>query len=954
MKYYKLIEKKYLENEQSLALVFEHIKTKAKVFVLSNHDDNKTFGIGFRTPPTDDTGVCHILEHCVLNGSKKYRTKEPFMDLVKGSLQTYLNALTFADKTLYPVASRNDKDFKNLTDVYLDAVFNPRVLEDEKIFRQEGWRFDFKDGALSYKGVVYNEMKGSMSSFENQVYKNQNRELFPDTIYKLNSGGNPYEIPKLTYENFIKYYKKYYHPSNSYIYLYGDMDYESYLEYIHNEYLANYEYKKIDSTLHYQKRFKKPKIVDNYLNTAKEPDANESYITYGAIVGDGSNTKDRMISSILANAIIENESSKLRQKLLSLGILDVIYDFSSNNLESVFSIMAKNIDIKNKDLFIRTFEKELKNIINEGIDKEIIMSEINDYKFDIREKEGSSARGVIYFIRAFDSWLYDKSPIDAIDIFEDLEYIEKNLDNGIFEKFIKEKILENSHKAIISHIPKKDLNREKDIQIKEFLDEKLTSLSEKEKENLIIKNREMEKFQNRENTVEEKATIPMLSKNDITTKIQRINREIEQRNGYKFIKHDLPTSGIDYIRVLFDINHIGNKKEILYLSLLTYALTMLDTKNNSYSDMNKLIYLNTGGIALNISQYEDFKTKEINRKLVLSTKVFSENINNATNIILEYINNVLFTNESRIKEIISMISADLEMSLYQSANALMMQRAISNHLEINKYSEYVRGIDFYLFIKELKNINTKEILNNLENIYNKVFSKNNLIINVASDFTNESELLNNLDKIANSFEFKNFKNERFEFTPKVKKEGFSSSADVNYVSYGNILQGNYDSKLIILNNLISTEFLYNEIRAKAGAYGAGVVISDMSTFATYSYRDPNIDNTLSVYNRIPEFLENLNFTENDLLPYIIGGIGRLDPAMTESQKSSYDLALYLSNKDYSIIDDYIANALSLNVEEVKSFANLFEKTLKKPSLAILGNKNVIEENKDKFDEIIEL
>lgn len=955
MQFYRLIEERYLDNEQSNALVYEHIVTKAKVFVMKNDDNNKTFGIGFRTPPKNDNGVCHILEHCVLNGSKKYRTKEPFMDLVKSSLQTFLNAMTYADKTIYPVASRNEKDFRNLTSVYLDAVFNPRVLEEEKIFNQEGWRYNLEDGELTYKGVVYNEMKGAMSSDESQLYKNIQRELFPDTIYGLNSGGDPYAIPTLTYSDFLEYYNEFYHPSNSYIFLYGDMDHEEYLGFIHNEYLSNYEYKEVNSKLVFQPRFNEVKETTNFLNTAIEKNANESFVSYSVITGDAVDTKNRIVAELVSSSLISNESSKLRQKLLSLGILEVVFSNSSNNLESTFSIVAKNIDVKDKDLFVKTVEDELREIVENGIDKELFLSELNDYKFNLREKGGYATKGVVYFINSFDTWLYDKSPIDAIDIFSVVEEIENSLDSGLFENYIKENILENPHKSIVSHVHKLNLNKEKDAEVAKSLKEKVNEMSENQKAELENKRLQMEIFQNRENTPEEKATIPMLSLEDVDKTVDRIDREITEINGAFYVKHNLPTSGIDYVRVGFDINHITDSEEIKHLSLLTYALTMLDTKNYSYSELNKKIYLNTGELNFDISQYKNTMSSLINRVLFARIKTFSENIDKSIEILLEVIKNTLFENTSRLKEIVAMIKANNEMRLYQNAHVSMMNRAKSNHIEELKYQEMINGIDFYLFIKELSDEKLEDTLKKLENVYKKVFRKNNLLINVASDFTNNEALENSLSKLTTELIDIEFKVSPFDFKSKSKNEGFKTSADVNYVAYGNKFKGEYDSKLIVLGNVINNEYLYSEIRAKGGAYGAGMSISKADNgFATMSYRDPNLLNTIKVYDNIPSFVDNLDLNESDLLPFIIGGVGRLNPPRTEREKSANDLSLLLTSVTYDEYDLLVQNALKSDLKSLKDFSNSIKNTLESSSLAVLGKKDTIEENKELFDEIIEL
>ncbi len=953
MQHFKLLENRYLKNEQAQALVFEHIETKAKVFVMSNEDDNKLFGIGFRTPPKNSNGVCHIIEHAVLNGSKKYTTKEPFMDMIKGSLNTFLNAMTYSDKTIYPVASRNDKDFKNLTDVYLDAVFNPRARKDEKIFRQEGWRYNLEDDELTYKGVVYNEMRGAMSSQESQVYQNIYKELMPDTIYAFNSGGDPYVIPSLTYDDFNDFYDEFYHPSNSYIFLYGDMDYESYLEYIHDEYLSNYEYRKIDSELIPQEKFNATRYSVNYINTTKDVNPKDSFVSYSTIIGDARDSKVRILSEVLTQALIENESSPLRQRLLSSGILDVVISASGNQLESVFSIIAKNIDVDDRDKFVELIEDELKNIVETGIDKELILSELNNYKFQLREKGGYSTKGIVYFTMAFDSWLYDKSPIEAIDIEDDLTYIEENIDNGIFEKFIKENILESNHKSIVSHIPMKGLNDQKDEEVRKQLENLKNSLSEREKEEYIQRRIEMDDFQSRSNTDEEKATIPMLEKEDVSTKIEKIDREVLDMNDYTILKHNLPTSGIDYIDLAFDIDHITSPEDILYTSLLTGILGAIDTENYNFSDLNKKVLLNTGGIGFNISQFNIYQKNKISRKLIITTKIFTENIENSIEIIEEIINKTKFDNLDKIKEIILLIKASNESSLYQRAHVMMMNRAVSNHLPYMKYGEFINGVDFYKFIKEISDKDMKDVSEKLENVYNKVFNRRNLIVNIGSTFENES-LIPEIEKLASSINYKEFTKTEFEFTPNKKYEGFKTSADVNYVSYGNKLNMEYNSKFTVLNNLVSTEYLYTEIRAKGGAYGSGMLTSINNNFATYSYRDPNLQRTIDIYNKIPEFLESIRVTEEDLLPYIIGAVGKIDPPRTERTKSFYDMSQFITGLTKETVEEMIVNALETDIVTLKLTAPKIKEMLDTASLAVLGNSQIIENNKDMFDEIIEL
>lgn len=955
MKHYKLIEEKYLKTDKCNALVFEHNDTKAKVLVINNKDDNKVFGIGFRTPPKNSNGVCHIIEHCVLNGSKKYKTKEPFMDMVKGSLQTFLNAITYADKTIYPVASRNDKDFKNLTDLYLDAVFNPTVRHEEKIFRQEGWRYNLEDDKLTYKGVVYNEMRGATSSLESQVFSNIYEKLMPDTIYAYNSGGDPYVIPSLTYKEFCDYYDEFYHPSNSYIYLYGDLDYNEYLEYIHDEYLSNYEYREVNSKIQKQPRFNDTLYEVKYINTDKEVKENESYLTYSTLYREYEEINTQLLAHILSSALISNDSSSLKQKLLQSGLVEDVLSSSSSSdsLEYSFSLTAKNVNVENRDKIVNIIEEELKNIVENGIDEELFMSELNNLKFYLKEKP-ISVKGVAFFSMAFSTWLYDKSPIDALDLDDDLEYIENNLKNGLFEKFIKENILESDHKSIVSHIPKKGLNQQKDEIMAEKLEEKRKSLTDEETNKFIQARIDMENFQNRENTEEEKLTIPKLEKSDVTTTLTPVNREVIKKEDYTLLKHNLPTSGIDYLDLVFDINHVVDPEEILYLSLLSQLLIMLDTENYNYSDLYKTVLLNTGEISAKINQILDKNTKRYNKVLILTTKLFTENLEKGCELLSEIINNVKFDNLDRIKELILMIKSRIEMELLYNGSHFMLNRAGSNHLAHLKYAQYIDGVDYYLFIKKLANSeNIEEISNKLKEIYNKLFSKKNLVVNIASTFKNEN-VENNIDKLVSEIEYKDFETKTFEFTPSTNREAFTTSANVNYVSYANNIKEEFEPQYVVLNNLVSQNYLYPEIRAKGGAYGSGMFIGENQLFATYSYRDPNLTRTIDVYNKIPEFLENLDISEEDLLPNIIGSVGKFDPPQTERMKSFTDLLLYLKNEDYKDIEEKIKKALDVDLEYLKNLAPKMKELLENPSLAVLSNPLEVEKHKELFDKIIEL
>lgn len=954
---FTLLEDKYIEQEQSHAYVYEHDITKAKVVVFKNEDDNRLFSIGFRTPPTNSTGVCHILEHCVLNGSKKYRTREPFMDMVKSSLQTFLNAMTYPDKTIYPVASRNTKDFENLMDLYLDSVFNPIVKERKEVFLQEGWRYHLNDdGSIEYKGVVYNEMKGALSSEEEQVYDSIYEHLYPDTIYSLNSGGDPYEMTDLSYEDFLAYYNNYYHPSNSYIFLYGNVDEKKYLEYIHDEYLSNYEFREVDSSIALQKPFLETKRVEAYFSTTKKDKDNANMISYNVVTNTCDASYDRLMNKILRQALINSESSPIKLAINELDIVEDILNTSSSDRQLSFSILGKNIAEKNVDLFVGTIEKELNKIVENGIDLNLIKSVLNTMNFSLKEKNDNPTKGIVYLLNTYDTWLYDISPIEGLDFSETLDYINDNLENGIFEKYIKENILDNSHKLIVVHKPKFGLNELKDEAVNESLKNLADSLGEQEKKTLQKQREAMEEFQNKEDSPEDKKTIPTLELTDVNSKFDPINREVFKKDNHAYVTHDLPTSGIDYINLVFDINHI-EKSELPYVSLLTDVIGLIDTKNYDYQTLFNKIYIETGGVAITMGSYEKENEDFLNRIVTVSTKIFSENIKNATDVLKELLFNTIFTNEKRLKELINLFYSRIEMNLLDYAHQIMLNRVNSHNFVMNNFNEMTSGIDAYLFYKGLLKAELSTVLEKLKSLYDRVFNANNLVINLTSDFTNKEGLFTNLDTLVSELNQEVIEPIAYEFEPKTTKEAFIASSDVSYVSIGNDLGKygyEYQGDATVISNILTNAYLYNEIRAKGGAYGAGMVINNKNAFATYSYRDPNVTKTIDIYKNIPTFMKGFEISEEDLKPFIIGAIGKFDPPLTERGKGLKDLDMYLRNKSYKTMEDNVEQAKNTDIDKIKNLADTLELAIEDMSLSVLSGRNNIESNKELFDTIIDL
>ena len=644
MKEFRILEERKIKD--STYKLFEHEKTKARILAVENDDPNNFFSIGFKTPPLRSTGVTHIIEHSVLNGSKKYKTKEPFMDMLKSSLQTFLNAITFSDKTVYPIGSKNEEDFHNLMDVYLDAVFNPRAMEDERIFRQEGIRLDAKENSFQYNGVVFNEMKGVLSDPENQVMYNIGKELFKNTPYSLESGGDPYEIIDLTYNDFKNYYKKHYHPSNSYIYLYGNMDLNRSLDHINN-YLNQYEYMKIEDTLN-MKEDSIEKTIEMSFNSSEENLEKKNFMSMSFILGDSQDPINRFMGDILADILVEQEGSALKKALGKKNIGEDYFAYNSSDRQTSFSIIAKNTGY-NIDEFKNIIIEELEKIVEKGLDKNYLHSTINKWEYDLREKLNSANRGLIENIQAYDTWLYGGNPIDAIDIDQYIDEIKKGVDTGLFEKYINEKFINNEILTIL-HNGVNDLNERKDEEILNKLREKRKNLSNEEYLLEEEKTKEFIKWQERENTKEELATIPTLDIKDLPEKFERIPRKLIEKDNVKYLLHDLNTNELKYIRLVFNANNFS-KDELPYVSLVMELIGRLDTENYSYEELSQIENMYTGGVFFNHNFIRDYVSKEFNRYIILSTRLL-DNYMEASKYILELLYKTKFDDKDRIKNIL--------------------------------------------------------------------------------------------------------------------------------------------------------------------------------------------------------------------------------------------------------------------------------------------------------------
>lgn len=962
MKNYTLIEKKYVTEVGSLASVYEHNKTKAKVLVLSNNDENKAFGIGFRTVPEDSTGVAHIVEHCTLSGSRKYRTREPFMDLIQSSMQTFLNAMTYPDKTLYPISSRNKKDFYNLMDVYLDAVFYPRMYEKKEIFLQEGWHYelDSLEDELKINGVVYNEMKGVYSDPQNIVSDNITFNLHPNSSYGVDSGGNPANIPDLSYENFLAFHKKFYHPSNSYIYLYGDLDMDEALQYIDENYLSNFDFENIDSEIKLNEAFKEQKIVKStYSASEDEFGDNKDFLTYSWCVGTANNKKDLFLRDFMSELLIDSDSSPLKKALLSKGLGEDIYAETSTSLPLDLSIVVKNTSVKRIEEFKITVEETLKDLVKNGINKDLLEATLNKFEFAFREG-GGTQRAIIYYIRALNSWLYNSSPLDGITFNEVIADLKKEINSGIFEKYIEEKLLNNNYSLITSVTPELNKNIKEEENLKEKLKSYKESLSKKELENIISTHKKLIEFQMTEDSKEDKATLPTLELSDISEKITEIPKEILDEDFGKVILTEQFTNGLSYITLAFNADHFS-KSEIMDLSLLTDLLGKVDTEKYSYEDLNNEIFKLTGGFVVNNVSYADSKDfRKFYPHVNVGIKLVDDKISDGLNLMKEVLNHSDFSNKNRIKEILLMEKSQMESTILQNGHGIVAEMVKSYYSPQGDYNVNVSGLPIYFYLSDLiENFDEKweNFKKSIEIIYEKVFIKNRLL----TSFTGSKEIYeknkNSINSLISSFNDKTYEAKEYEFKEENKNQAFKTSANVQYVSKGynlNLLNKEFKGSLAVLSNILSISYLHFHIRAKGGAYGAGVKFSRTGDITTYSYRDPNLANTVEVYDNMYKFIDDMNISEDELKNFIIGSMNSFDPLLSPVLKGEMNLSRYISHIDEKDIERMKKEAINTNIDELKSFSKVIKESMDKNYICVIGGEDKINESSYLFKEIINL
>ncbi|MDF2673528.1 MAG: peptidase [Clostridiales bacterium] len=960
---FKLIEEREINEINSLQRLFEHEKTGARLLNLQNDDDNKVFSIGFRTPPENSTGLPHILEHSVLCGSRKFPTKEPFVDLLKGSLNTFLNAMTFPDKTIYPVASRNEKDFYNLMDVYLDAVFYPSIYSTPEIFMQEGWHYelDSKEDELNYKGVVYNEMKGAFSSPEDILFRKIQESLFPNTPYSMESGGDPDIIPRLSLEEFRAFHKKYYHPSNSYIFLYGNGDILDELKFIEENYLKDFDRIQIESSIPKQKPFKEQREVKAYYPISDdENEKDNTFLNLNFVVGKSSNPELYLAFDIIEHLLLETPAAPLKKALIEGGLgKDVFGRLDNSILQPVFSIVVKNSNEEQKEQFQKIVFSTLNDLVNRGIDKKLIEASINIIEFKLREADFHGfPKGLLYHIKSMDSWLYDENPAVHLQYGPTLGKIKEALNSNYLEKLIEEFLIKNNHRSLLIVKPKKGLSEEKAKEVRDELEAYRAKLSEDDLNKIIEDTKKLKLRQVTQDSPEDQEKIPMVSLEDINPEAEKLPINEVEEGGIKILTHPMFTNKIGYINFLFDSTAV--EQEMLpYLGLLAGVMGKVSTDKLSYGDLSNEINIHTGGIDYSVEAYTEKDNDETYYpKFVVKSRVLIDKMPKLFEILGEILGHTKFDDKKRLKEIIREMKSRLEMTISNRGHIVAGNHLISYFSPLGKYNEILKGLDFYKFIAGLeKNLDDRveEIVSNLVKVSNFIFNRENLIISYTSAEEDYDSLKMNLNILINEIGDEKHQKYKYKFELSPKNEGLLNQGKVQFVAKGynyRKIGFKYSGTLRVLSTIAGLDYLWNKVRVQGGAYGAFGRFDRNGNIFCASYRDPNIKETLEAYDGLSNYIRNFEANEREMKKYIIGTISEMDAPMTPSMKGERATGRYLSHLTFDEVQLERDEVLKTSQEAIRKHAELIDAVMKENNICTLGNEGKIKQNKNLFNTLV--
>lgn len=962
MKGYTLLEHQKIDELSAEGYVWRHNKSGAQVFYLRNPEDsNKVFCISFCTPPEDDCGIPHILEHSVLCGSEAFPLKDPFIQLAKGSLNTFLNAMTYPDKTMYPVASENDADFMNLMNVYMDAVFHPNILREPRILMQEGWHYEIDENlsSLSIKGVVYNEMKGAFSSSEEVLFREIKKELYPDTPYTYESGGDPEAIPQLTYESFLRYYKAHYQASNSYIYIYGDGDMDAHLSWLDEQYLKDMEDTGVRYSIPMQPPYMNPhRSQGRYSLTSSEDPAGKTYLSYNTVYGPVTDPLQYYASDILEYMLLETEGAPLKKALQEQGLGEDIFGYNDNSLlQPTFGIVVKNAEQEQEALFIDTVRSTCRSIVQEGWNQEMLEGALNRFEFRLREGDyGSTPAGLIYGITSMDSWLHGESPMRLMHYNAIYTELRKKAREGYFEELLNRLILDNPHTLIYTLVPEQGLTSQKEQEEQKRLDTYLSSLTMEQKRALRDCTQDLQQYQQEPETEEALNSVPLLSLSDIPVTNRPYPYSVFSLHGTEVVRYQDFTNGIVYLKLLFPIDTI--EKELLpYVSLLCDILGSVDTEKRSYEAMGNAVNFHTGGIGMSIHVAEPDANTYMPYFKIIGKCLYPE-LSSMLSLILEQLLESRLTDQSRIRNLVAEVCSRHEMRIQSSGHTLAAGRAMACFNRAAAFKDSIRGLSYYETLKELNDHFDEmysEFTDILRTLCRRIFTRNRLLIHL----TQEEKSCGETDAIVSQWldllPYQQAPEAPIPLAePMNENLGLLGSGQVQYVAQAGTFSEPYSGSLQVLRSILGLDYLWNQVRVLGGAYGCMCGVNRLGLWYIVSYRDPGLEETMEVYQKASQYIQEFNCTKREMDKYIIGTISNLSQPMTISMRGNLTLDMYLNHITEDMLNTVRKEVLCTTPEDIRRLSGTLKSAMEQQHLCVYGSEEKLRHHAELFDRLQEL
>lgn len=960
---FQLKDTQFLEDIQTTGYLYEHEQTGAQVLYLQNDDNNKVFTIGFRTPVSSHNGIAHILEHSVLNGSQKFPSKEPFVELLKGSLNTYVNAYTSSDTTIYPVASTNQKDFLNLMEVYLDAVFQPLLHDNPQILAQEGWHYHLEkaDEPLIYKGVVYNEMKGANASLDRQLYMAVKKALYPNTHYQYDSGGSPSNIPTLTQEEFTAFHTQYYQPSNALTVLYGNLDKAKAFDLL-EEYFGKYNKQSSANVVFEATVPTQLTYADTYSIAPFDEATDKDALVLAWHVGTHDNILDGYGMDVLAELLLGNHESPLKKALLEAEIgKDISGSYFQDGQFGIFEVTAKYSDQAKMSQFKQVVFDTLTKVVADGLDIERVTALLNKSAFQLKESLVSESipKGLVHMMRSFKTWMYGGNPFEPLHYTHYLNQLYELSTQGYFEQLIEKYLLKNDFQANITLVAQAGKSEAQEQEVFQALQDYKASLSQEEIEAIIQHTHALLDRQNTPDAPELLAKIPRLEKSDLSSDVEDYPLTTHALyEGTQFYHAPQFTSDIDYVSVLFDTKDFA-LEDYKLLGYLTTVLGQLSTEHYSLTELQTQLDAHTGGVHAQMLLYANEANEPV-PYFALRGKALAQSLPNLLRLMKEVLMYTDFTNVSELQFVTQSALAQFDQVIAYESHRLVMGRAQSQVNPIHKIRNVISGIDQFYYLKfvdeQLKVDNGKELVTQLQQLVQRLLNTARIHVLYIGEESRYQEVAQQVRQLFQDVSYEPLPpRTQIELLP-LQREAFATSQDVNYVGLATAIPQSFEltGAHSVLMSIVGLDYLWNEVRVKGGAYGSGFVQQRQGEVTLWSYRDPNIERTLEIYQQLPQYVSSLDLENTELTKYIIGAISKFEQPRSAVDKGFEAFSMAQTGYTYAQKCVHKQQVLDTTNAQLVALAHDLRESLSQSAVAVIGNASQIEENKHLFDTIIEL